>query len=145
MDLSNMVKFAAGGVILFAVGAGMGYYYAPDKIKKESSTTTEKEKIVEEETNTKYDPVTGKKTEETTKKKTTDSDTKKKEKSTEREKTRKMWAAKVGIVQSLNKAEKPTYRVGGEVRLPIFDSWVGAEADIDVSEPKLGAYLRVEF
>ena len=56
-----------------------------------------------------------------------------------------MYAVKVGAVKSISNLDSLTYRVGGELRLPIFSSWAGVEGDIDINDPKVGIYLRLEF
>lgn len=146
----DFLKIAALVIVAAALGVGFGYALAPDKIKIE-------EKIVEREVtkkedylkNTKeYDPATGKVVKETNESgtKVTNSETTKTDKTTEKEKTRKLWAAKGGVAinpRDLNAKIIP--RVGAEVRLPIFDSWAGIEADVNLDKPLLGAYLRVEF
>lgn len=144
-------------LVVAAVAAGAGYYFAPDKIKIEERVVekvveVEKEvNLKEKEVIEKYDPVTGKLIERIVRDK--EKNSKKKEEKTETEKEKiiektkeqKHYAVKAGIVQALNKAEKPTYRVGAELRLPIFNSWIGGEVDIDLDKPKAGAYLRMEF
>lgn len=146
MTLNKQIIIALG--ILF-LGIGLGYYFAPDVVKKTSKTETKKDVSTEDnQTITKkFDPQTGKVIEEkieTSKKKDTSTETTK-EKTIDKEKTQKTYAVKVGMAKTLNSTNLPIYRVGAEVRLPIFSSWLGAEGDIDLSQPKLGAYLRLEF
>lgn len=146
MDIFKKILIALG---LLAGAYGAGYYFAPDKVKTvEKIVEIEKEVITKErEVIEKYDPITGKLIERIVrdKDKKSKKSEEKNEKTVEKEKTKKHYAVKVGVVQAITKAEKPTYRVGGEVRLPVFNSWAGLEADIDTSKPKLGAYLRMEF
>jgi hypothetical protein len=143
------LKLIGLGIVLVIAGYGIGYFAAPDKIKIEEKII-EKEKTVKEENKKvteEYDPNTGKVTKriEETGKKETNTNSTQKDKTTEKEKTRKMWALKGGVALDPRKDMKLTPRVGGEVRLPIFNSWVGVEADINIDRPLVGAYLRLEF
>lgn len=150
MDLKEIGKLLIALLVALVVGGGVGYYLAPDKIKiQEKVVEIEKEVVTKErEVIEKYDPVTGKLIERIVKDKdkTSKKTEEKKEKITEKEKTRKHYAVKGGAAinpRDLN--GKVTPRVGVEMRLPIFDSWVGVEADVDVNRPLIGGYLRVEF
>lgn len=142
----NYLKLLAAGIILLAVGGGLGYYYAPDKIKIQEKIV---EKIViekDEKVVKKYDPITGKLIEETKETKEKETNTSQKNKSTEKEKTQKHYAIKGGAaINPRDLSGKLIPRVGGEMRLPIFSSWVGVEADINIDRPLVGAYLRLEF
>lgn len=147
--MTNTLKTIAFAALTLVAGYGLGYFYAPDKIKVEEKIV-ERTKIVKEESkkNTyKYDPQTGKLIEhvEETGQKVTSTDSSSVQKVSEKEKTRKMWALKIGGAKTLNKSDDPTARVGAEVRLPFFDSWFGTEADLSIDQPKLGAYFRLEF
>lgn len=148
--IKEKLKILLALVVAITIGYGLGYFYSPSKIKevekvveKEKKTTEENKKVTE-----KFDPNTGKLTEriEETEKKETETNTKKSDKETEKQQNKKMWAAKAGgIVNPRDLEHSIVPRVGAEVRLPIFDSWIGAEADISVNRPLLGLYLRVEF
>lgn len=145
----DKAKLALYALIILGVGYGFGYYLAPDKVRVEERIV-EKEKIIKEENKKvteKFDPSTGKVVEriEETGKKETNVNTNKKEKIEEKIKDKKLWAAKGGVATNLRDPGKLVPRVGAEVRLPIFNSWVGVEADIDVNRPLVGGYLRVEF
>ncbi len=145
----NYLKLVLAGLIIFALGSGLGYYEAPTK------TITETKKDVSQDTNVNntvttqktFDPSTGKQTSETTiivhdtdTKKETDTD---KTKITEKE--QKHYAVKVGGVVNPRDPTTQTARVGGEMRLPFFNSWAGVESDLSISKPLVGAYLRLEF
>lgn len=145
MNLQNIIKILGIVLIALAVGGGLGYYYAPDKIKI-------KEKIVEkivtekdEKITKKYDPNSGKLVEEIKETKEKETNTSKNSKSTEKEKTKKHYAVKAGAAIDPRNDAKLTPRVGAEMRLPFFNSWVGAEVDININRPLIGGYLRVEF
>lgn len=147
--MTNTFRTILIALAALTIGSGIGYFYAPDKVKIEERIV-ERTKIVKEE-NTKstykYDPITGKLIEHTeeTGAKESSTDVTKTDKVTAKEKTQKQYAVKLGGSKSVTKADKPVGRVGAEVRLPFFNSWLGAEADLDVGNPKLGAYLRLEF
>jgi len=144
-------------LVVAALGIGAGYYFAPDKIKiqekvVEKVVEVEKEvNLKEKEVIEKYDPVTGKlvsriiRDKEKNSKKSEEKKETEKEKIVEKIKEQKHYAVKFGVASALNKAEKPVYRVGGELRLPFFNSWLGAETDIELDKPKLGIYGRMEF
>lgn len=148
--IKQKLKLLFALVIAIAIGYGLGYFYSPSKIKvvekvveKEKKTTEENKKITE-----KFDPNTGKLTEriEETGKKETETNTKKTDKESEKQQNKKMWAAKAGgVVNPRDLEHSIVPRIGAEVRLPIFDSWIGAEADISIDRPLLGLYLRLEF
>jgi len=136
----NILKIIAIGLVLFALGIGMGYYLSPERIKTvEKIVEKEVTKIVHE----KYDPVTGKvieRTETDSTKKTTE------KKTTEKTlKTKKHYALKGGVAIDPRDGIKLIPRVGAEVRLPFFDSWAGLEGDINLARPIVGVYLRLEF
>jgi len=143
-------------LIVAALAAGAGYYFAPDKIKIQEKVV-EKVVEVEKETNLKekeviekYDPKTGKLVERIIRDKEKNSKKSEEKKETDKDKTvekikeQKHYAVKFGAVAPLTKLENPSYRVGGELRLPIFNSWIGSEIDIK-KNPDLGVYLRMEF
>jgi cytoskeletal protein RodZ len=145
----NYLKLTLAGLLLLTLGMGLGYYEAPTK------TITETKKDVSQDTNVNntvttqktFDPNTGKQTSETTIV-VHDTDTKKdtntdKTKITEKE--QKHYAVKVGGVVNPRDPTTQTARVGGEVRLPFFNSWAGVESDLSISKPLVGAYLRLEF
>lgn len=146
--MPNILKIIAAVILALALGYGLGYFYSPSKIR-EVEKIVEKEKVVKEEkkkVTEKFDKSTGKLIEriEETGNKETNVNTKKKEKELEKQKDQKMWAAKAGVaVNPFDNSLTP--RVGGEVRLPIFNSWAGLEADINIDRPLLGVYLRLEF
>lgn len=142
----NYLKLVLAGLIIFALGSGLGFYFSPDKIKIQEKivekTVTEKD----EKTTKKYDPNTGKLIEEIKEIKEKETNTSKKDKSTEKEKTKKHYAIKGGVaVNPRDLQGKLIPRVGGELRLPFFNSWVGAEIDVNVDKPLLGVYGRIEF
>ena len=145
----NYFKLALAGIIILAIGTGIGYFMAPDKIKIEEKIVEKIKTIVEEnkKVTEKFDPATGKVVEriQETGTKQTNVNTTKNEKTTEKEKTRKMWAVKAGVAKQLNSTDGYIPRLGGEVRLPFFNSWLGVEADLVLDRPTLGGYLRVEF
>ena len=145
MDFNNFLKLTLGGIILLVVGGGLGYYYAPDKIKVEERIV--EKVIIQKDTKDtkKYDPITGKLIEETheVKDKQTNVDTK--EKVTEKTKTQKTYAVKVGVFKVVNNSDSPKPRVGVEIRLPFFNTWLGAEGDISSKDPTVGVYGRMEF
>ena len=140
MDFSSMLKTAAAVLIALVIGGGLGYYYAPEKIKTvDKIVEKEVTKVVHE----KFDPTTGKVIERTTTDETkNNTSTKTKE---EILKTKKHYAVKGGVAMDPRDNMKLIPRVGAEVRLPIFDSWAGIEGDVNLAHPILGAYLRVEF
>jgi hypothetical protein len=150
MNLNNILRLLAVGIVALAIGYGTGYFYSPTKVRevekiveKEKKTVEENKKIVE-----RFDPNTGKLTEriEETGKKETETNTKKKEKELEKQQNKKMWAFKAGgVVNPRDLEHSIVPRVGTEVRLPVFNSWLGAEADISINRPLFGLYLRVEF
>jgi hypothetical protein len=145
----DYLKIALAILIAMAVGGGLGYFYAPDKIKIEEKIV-EKIVVKKEEykkDQKKYDPTTGKIIEETTETgtKETNTNSTKTDKTEERVKSTKYYALKAGAVFQITHADKPSYRVGGEIRLPIFNSWLGAEGDLKLKDPAVGVYLRMEF
>lgn len=148
MDLKNILQLLVVVIVTLTIGGGLGYYYAPEKVR-EVEKIVEKEKTTKQEykKKTKKFDKEGKVTEETEETGTKESkaNTQKKEKETEKTKEKKMYAVKVGAVKSISNLDSLTYRVGGELRLPIFNSWLGAEGDIDINDPKVGIYLRLEF
>ena len=137
----NYLKLLLAGLILLAVGGGLGYYYAPEKIKTVDRVV---EKEVVKTVHEKYDPVTGKVVERTESTETKD----KTSKSTKEEilKTKKQYAVKAGaVINPRDISGKIIPRVGAEVRLPFFSSFAGLEGDINIDRPLIGAYLRLEF
>lgn len=142
----NYLRLILGGLILLALGIGLGYYFSPSKIKIQEKVV---EKIVtekDEKITKKYDPKTGKLTEEVKETKEKETNTSKTSKTTEKSRDQKHYAVKAGAVfnpKDLN--AKLTPRVGLEIRLPFFSSWAGVEGDISVSKPNLAVYGRVEF
>lgn len=146
MEFKNILRLLGVGILAMTIGVGLGYRYAPDKIKIQEKIV-EKEVVKKEEYSKKtkkYDK-DGKVVEESEEKgtKQTDVNTKKTDKTTEKQKTQKNYAIKAGIAKSLTNSDNPTYRVGAEVRLPVFNSWLGGEIDTD--DVKAGVYLRMEF
>lgn len=140
MDFKNIFKLTAIGLLLLVLGGGLGYYYAPQKIKTVDKIV-EKEvvKIVHE----KFDPNTGKVIERTTTdetRNTTENKTK-----VETLKPQKHYALKGGVAVDPRDNMKLIPRVGTEVRLPFFSSWLGVEGDVNLTHPVLGTYLRMEF
>lgn len=145
----NIPRLILIGILLLVVGLGLGYYLAPDKVRVETKIV-EKVKVVKEQdtkTTDKFDPNTGKVIEHTVEVgiKDTTINTDSKDKITEKTKTQKNYAIKVGVSKVLTSTDSPTPRVGAEVRLPFFNSWLGAEGDLKLSKPEAGAYLRIEF
>jgi hypothetical protein len=142
-------KYALIVVAVGALGYGAGYFYAPDKIKVKEKIVYKTKRVKEEnrKETKKYDPVTGNLIEETveTGTKETNTDTIKRDKKKETIKSKKMWALKAGGYTPVTDPGKIRPRVGGEFRLPVFSSWVGVEADIDIKDPTAGVYLRLEF
>jgi len=145
----NYLKLALAGVVIFVLGSGLGYYMAPDKVR-EVEKIVEKEKVVKEkekEVVEKFDPNTGKLTERITRDKEKDSKTneQKNEKELEKIRDKKHYAVKGGVAVAVKDPSKLVPRIGGEFRLPFFNSWVGAEVDAELANPKVGTYLRMEF
>lgn len=140
------LKYILLGILLLVGAYGAGYYFAPDKIK-----TVEKivEKIVkekDEKVTKEYDPNTGKLTKETHETKEKDTNSNETDKTTEKSKIQKTYALKGGVsVNPRDLNAKPVPRLGAEVRLPIFNSWLGVEGDVNIDRPLVGGYLRVEF
>ena len=145
----DKLKLVGYFVLAAVIGAGLGYYYAPDKVRIQEKIV-EKTKIIKQEDKKiteKFDPSTGKIVEriEETKNKETSVNQTDKEKTKETLKTKKSYALKGGVAVPLDDFNKQIPRVGAEIRLPFFNSWAGLEADVDMKSPKLGAYLRLEF
>lgn len=140
MDFKNIFKLIGAGLLLLTLGAGLGYFYAPEKIKTvDKIIEKEVTKIVRE----KFDPNTGKVVERETideTKNTTETKTK-----TETLKPKKHYALKGGVAADPKDGMKLIGRVGGEVRLPFFDTWLGVEGDINLAHPIVGLYGRMEF
>lgn len=145
----DKLKLAIAAIVIMAIGVGVGRFTAPDSVKTGNKQTSDQSKTVEEGTKTtkKFDPETGKVIEETTEKgtKTTTENSKTSEKTKETIRNKKMWAVKGGVAVDPRDSMKLIPRVGGEIRLPLFDSWAGVEADVNLAHPILGAYLRLEF
>lgn len=147
--LKKYLSLIAAGLVVFVVGLGMGYYFAPSKTT--TIVDTDNKKTVDQNTTTtvdkKIDPTTGKVIEviETTKKDNSTSTEKQVDKTKITEKSQKHYAIKAGPTINLKDPTKITPRIGGEVALPFFSSWLGVEGDIDPTAPKVGAYLRLEF
>ena len=138
-------------ILILVAGLGLGYYFAPDKIEIKEKVVYRTD-VEKEETKTvteKFDPNTGEVVERVTEtgKKERTIDTIEQEKEEKREKTKKTYALKLGAATPLNGDIGRTIipRVGGEVRLPFFNSWAGLEADVDIKRPSVGAYIRLEF
>lgn len=148
MTLKNTLQLLTIGIVTLAIGYGLGYFYAPEKVR-EVEKIVEKEKIVKEEykKRTKKFDKDGKVVEETEETGTKESKTNTEKKTTEVEKVKekKMWSAKGGIALSVKDPNKIIPRVGFETRLPIFNSSLGLEQDINLNNPLTGIYLRVEF
>lgn len=149
MDLHKLLTEALIAIVALVFGLGFGYYMAPDKVVTVVNTDNTK-KVDDNITTTvtkKYDPNTGKVTQETdtTKKDTSTTTEKVVDKTTTKEKTQKNYAIKVGAVKTLNDTSKPFPRVGAEVRLPFFNTWLGGEGDITLGHPTAGLYGRIEF
>jgi hypothetical protein len=149
MNIKNILQLLAAGIVILAIGYGLGHFYAPEKVRevekiveKEKKTKQEDKKITE-----RFDPNTGKVIEriEETKKKETETNTTKKETEIEKIKDKKMWAVKGGVAVAVKDPNKLVPRIGTEVRLPVFNSWLGAEGDFELANPKVGLYLRLEF
>ena len=146
MDFQNILRLTLSVIVALAIGGGIGYFYAPDKVK-----TVEKivEKTIREKDtkNTKkYDPITGKLIEEIAETKDKETNIESKEKIVEKTKSQKQFAVKGGVAinpRDLN--AKPIPRIGLETRLPFMDSAIGFEGDINLDRPLLGAYIRIGF
>lgn len=145
----NNLKYILIGIAALVLAFGLGYFEAPDKIKTVEKIVEIEKKTTEEhkKTTKEYDPNTGKIIKETDESgtKVTDSNTTKVDKETTKEKTTKTYALKAGVAKVLNNTDKPFPRLGAEVRLPFFSSWLGAEVDATLSSPSVAGYLRVEF
>lgn len=146
MELNNILKLIGVALVALAIGGILGYYQAPDKIKIQEKivekTVHEKDTRVTKE----FDPVTGKITKEVDETKDKQTNTESKDKTTEKSKDSKHYALKGGVVVNpRSPADKPFARIGGEVKLPILPLWIGAEGDVNISRPLVGAYLRMEF
>lgn len=147
--LKKYLYYVAAGMGIFVLGLGMGYYFAPSKTI--TTVNTDNKKTVDQNTTTtvdkKIDPKTGKVVEviQTTKKDNSTTTEKQVDKTKITEKSQKHWAVKAGPTVNLKDPTKMSPRVGGEMALPFFNSWLGVEGDIDTTSPKVGAYLRMEF
>lgn len=146
----NILKLVLGGLLLLTLGLGIGYFEAPDKIKTVEKIVEVEKKVTETDhkTTKEYDPNTGKITKETeeTGTKITDTETKKTDKETEKTKTQKQYALKGGVaINPRDLSGKLIPRVGAEIALPFFSSSLGIEGDINLSNPLIGAYVRVGF
>lgn len=150
MELNNIFKLTLAGLLVLTIGTGLGYYLMPTKTKTVEKVV-EKEVTKKEEykkTKKRYDPKTGKVIEETqeTGTKETNSNETKTSKTVEKSKDQKHYALKGGAaVNPRDLSGKLVPRVGGEVRLPFFDTFIGIEGDINIKNPLLGVYTRVEF
>lgn len=145
MNITNILKLIGFGLVIFTIGVGLGFYYAPDVVKEISHSDKKTDEDSETTETEKYDPNTGKiieKSKTTKKSKTTE---KSKDSSKEAIKTRKNYAVKGGVAFDPRDNAKMIPRVGVEMRLPIFDSWIGVEGDINLAHPIVGAYGRLEF
>lgn len=147
--MESKVRLVLVGLLLLAIGLGIGYYLSPDKVR-EVEKVVEKIKVVKEKDETitkKYDPNTGKLIEEKkeTKEKETNTESSKKEKEVEKTKEQKHYAVKGGAAIDPRDSGKVIPRAGVELRLPFFNSWIGAEIDVNIDKPLTGIYLRMEF
>ena len=146
MDFKNILRLTLSVIVALAVGGGLGYYYAPDKIK-----TVEKvvEKTIKEKDtkNTKrYDPITGKLIEEVAETKDKETNIETNEKTVEKTKSQKQWAIKGGVaINPRDLTSKLIPRIGFESALPIFQISAGVEVDINTNQPLVGLYLRMPF
>lgn len=141
MEFQNILKLLATGIVTLAIGGFLGYQYAPERIKTvDKIIEKEVTKIVHE----KFDPNTGKVIERTT----TDETKNNTSISTKEQmiKKDKHYAIKAGaVINPRDLSSPPAYRIGAEVKLPILPIWLGAEGDLKISSPNVGAYLRMEF
>lgn len=149
ISLKNIGYGVGLGVICLAVGWGLGYFESPDKVRIQTQVITKDKIITKEHTKviTLFDPNTGrviKKVEETDTKNEDDHSTEK-DKTKVVEKSKSHYAVKVGITKDIFQAAKPYPRVGVETRVPIFDTFIGAEGDISTSNPNVGIYIREGF
>lgn len=144
----NYLKLILGGLVIFVIGAGLGYYEAPTKTTTETKVDKSQDQSTQDDVTTtkKYDPTTGKVVEDTKMvshkvdtKKETDTD-----KTKITEKTQTHYSIKVGVAKAVTNADPILYRIGGEIRLPFFNSWLGVETDLNL-HPVVGAYGRIEF
>lgn len=147
--LQQRLKNIGAMLVVGSLGIGLGYYLSPTKIKIEEKIV-EKEKITREQTKRvteKFDIPTGKVTERTTEVGDKQTFQNKKTEETKKEKVRdkKQWAVKAGAqVEVLNPSDYVPV-VGLETRLPLFDTFLGIEAIVDLDNPRAGMYLRLEF
>jgi hypothetical protein len=140
INFKNILRLFGVSIVFLAIGGGVGYYYAPEKIvTKDKIVEKEVTKIIHE----KFDPVTGKVTERTTTDETKNTtETKSK---VETLKPKKHYAIKGGVATDFKDNMKLIPRAGVEIRLPFFDSWIGVEGDINLAHPIMGLYGRMEF
>lgn len=126
----------------FALGLSLGYYLSPAKIEEK---IIEKTRVVREESKkvtNRYDVQTGKIKETIVETGTKETESHKKDKE-KKITNQKNFALKVGVSGRLQ-SRSYVPRVGGEVRLPLFNLWIGADIDLQKS-PTFGPYLRLEF
>jgi len=140
MDFKNILRLTLSVIVALAIGGGVGYFYAPEKIiTKDKIVEKEVTKIVRE----KFDPNTGKVIEREVIDETKNStETKTKE---ETLKSKKYYAIKGGVAADPKDGMKLIPRLGAEVRLPFFNSWLGVEGDVNLAHPIVGLYGRMEF
>jgi len=146
MDFKNILRLTGIGLVSLAIGGLLGYSYAPDKVKTVEKIVEKTIKEKDTKTTKEFDPATGKLTKETTETKDKETNIESKDKTTEKSKSQKMYSMKAGVAvnpRSLN--DKPIVRLGGDIKLPVFPIYIGAEVDINVNRPLVGAFLRMEF
>lgn len=149
--MKQLLKNVAAGLVIASIGIAVGYYLSPTKVRIEEKIV-EKEKVVKEENRKvteKFNPESGRLTERVTETGTKVTTSNKRSEDTKREEVRekKNWAVKAGAAGNPLAIDEMNLipRVGGEARLPFFDTWAGLEADLVIKEPRVGLYLRMEF
>lgn len=147
--LRKRLKYILTLLAVGSLGIALGYYLSPTKIKIEEKII-EKEKISREQTKRiteKFDAGTGRIIERTTETGEKQVLQNKKSEETKKEKVRekKQWAVKAGAQVEVLNPSRYIPIVGLETRLPIFDTFIGIEAIVDLDNPRAGMYLRLEF
>jgi hypothetical protein len=141
----NILKLIGIGLLIGIVSYGMGYFFAPDKVRIEEKIV---EKVVHEKdtkVTKEYDPNTGKLTKEIEESKDKLTNIDSKDKTVEKSKSQKTYAVKVGaVVNPRNLNAKIIPRIGLEIAVPFFDLFLGTETDISTN-PTVGLYLREAF
>jgi len=146
MNLNNILKMLAISIVAIAIGGVLGYTFAPDKVVIQEKIIEKTIVQKDEKTTKKYDKDTGKLIEETKETKQKETNVTKTDKSTEKTKSQKMYSVKAGVgINPRSLSDKPFYRVGSDVKIPVFPVYVGAEVDLSIDKPLTSLYLRMEF